>query len=343
MRAIAYSDVLQKAAEASGRIFVDLSVQEAGLFRGFIGSRLRSAWEAMAWPDLTPAERRFYRPIWSSGNYAQGTELFYWPTKKYYRRIASNLATDAPEAVAGAWAEALSSYAPADWDSTKAYVAGDQVFYPANGKTYQCWTAHTNQTPTTTAYWGELVPFDRYVAYEQSGQVKLGDVLGVWDTNPRIFANAAPVSWRLSTNGVQVFDTVPYVWVEHRVRAPFLKGANFSATAAYAVDEQIYFSQTSAAGNVTANFYDCLVATSAGDSPVSAAVKWSLVSVPYIFGEWLIHAAAADMLSKDGKDDWSRDEMTLAQEALLKELDKLERQQGQEAPFEVRVRQPVFG
>jgi hypothetical protein len=131
------------------------------------------------------------------------------------------------------------------------------------------------------------------------------------------------------------------VWVEHRLRAPFLKGANFSATPTYAVDEQIYFSQTSNAGNVTANFYDCLTTTSAGESPVTAAAKWSLVQVPYIFGEWLIHAAAADMLSKDGKDDWSRDEMTLAQEALLKELDKLERQQGQERPFEMRIREAV--
>ena len=342
MRTVPYSDVLQKAAEATGRVFADLSVQEAGFFKGFVNTRLRHAWEQARWPELIQTEQRFFRPIWSSGNYAQGAEIFYWPTKKYYRRIASNAATDAPGAVAGAWAEAQASYSPADYDAAVAYLVGDQVFYNANGKFYQCWTANTGQAPTNTAYWGELVPFDRFVAYEQSGFTKLGDVLGVYDRDPRIFNNATPASWRLSIDGVQVFKSWAYVWIEHRLRAPFLKGANYSAAVPYAVDEQIYFSQTSAAGNVTANFYDCITATTAGQSPLTQAGKWSVVNVPYIFAEWLIHAAAADMLSKDGKDDWSQDEMVLAQESILKELDKLERQQGQEAPFGVRVRESVY-
>jgi hypothetical protein len=149
------------------------------------------------------------------------------------------------------------------------------------------------------------------------------------------------LSWRLSANGVQVFDNVPSCWVRYRLRAPFLKGANFSATAAYAVDEQSYFSTTSAAGNVRANFYDCIVPTAAGESPVTVPAKWAVVSIPYNFAEWLIHAAAADMLSKDAKDDWAGDEMSLAQEALSRELDKLERQQGQEPEWNVRTREAV--
>lgn len=362
MRTVAYSEVLQKATEATGRIFADLSVQEAGLFKGFIGTRLRGAWEMTEWPDLLPVEERKFRAEWdATATYGASTasgavEVSFAPAQKYYQSLRAANLNNAPATFAGGvwtensafWAESKRSYSGDDWAtgvncavgrilrrSTSSGAGADMRFYQAH-------TAHVSGASFNAANFGILTDFDRYVAYEQAGLVKWGDLMGVFDRNPDIHPDARRFkNTRLSRNGVQVYDTVHTAWIRYRLRAPFLKGATLSATAAYAVDEQVYFSQASAAGNVTANFYDCIVPTAAGETPLTHPAKWALVPIPYNFAEWLIHAAAADLLSKDAKDDWAGDEMALAKEALQSELDKLERQQGQEPEWNVRTRETV--
>lgn len=363
MRTVAYSEVLQKATEATGRIFADLSAEEAGLFKGFVGTRLRGAWEMAEWPDLVPVEERKFRLDWDATvTYAAPTaaaavEVFFGPARKYYQSLRGANLNNAPATFAGGvwtensawWAQSQTEYDGNDWGTGVNYAVGNIVRRStssgagADERFYQVHTAHVSGASFNAANFGNLTDFDRFVAYEQTGLVKFGEVWGVFDRNPDIHRNAQPLTRRLSRNGVQVYDDVPTCWLRYRLRAPFLKGATFSATVAYAVDEQIYFSTTSAAGNVTANFYDVVTLTNAGETPLTHAAKFALVPIPYIFAEWLNHAAAADMLSKDAKDDWSRDEMTLAQEAIARELDKLERQQGQEPALEVRVRENVLG
>lgn len=359
MRTVPYSDVLQKATEATGRVFADLSVSEAGLFRGFLGTRLRGAWEMTEWPDLLRTEERKFRAEWDgtvtygAPSASSAVEVFYAPSQKYYQSLRGTNLNHAPATFAGNvwtensawWAESKTSYGGNDWAATTVYAVGTIVRRTtgtgADQRFYQCHTAHTSGASFDTTQFGILTDFDRYVAYEQTGLVKFGEVLAVLNRNPKIQQAPMRLKWRLSDNGVQVYDSVPTCWLRYRLRAPFLKGANFQGTAAYAVDEQVYFSSTSAAGNVTANFYDCLATTVAAESPITAPAKWALVPIPYTFAEWLIHASAADMLSKDAKDDWSADEMILAQEAIQKELDKLERQQGQEPACDFRMREAI--
>jgi len=58
MRRVQYKEVLRGAAETSGRAFSILSTEDANLFRGFIGRRLREAWESNFWPELMVVEER---------------------------------------------------------------------------------------------------------------------------------------------------------------------------------------------------------------------------------------------------------------------------------------------
>lgn len=343
MRAVAYSDVLQKAAEATGRIFADLTREESGLLKGFIGTRLRQMWEKWPWPDLVLVEERKFRPEWDAAvTYAAGTEVYYTPGKKYWQSLRGTNLNHAPQTGtplvenSAWWAEAAASYTADDYDNTTAYAVGDKVYYSVTGRFYQAHTAGTGNLPTATTHWGVLFPFNRYVAWEQTGFTKLGDVLEVYDRNPEVHEGALALTWHERVAGILVFGSLPTVWIEFRKIVPFLKGNTFIAATAYAVGEQVYYSQTSTAGNVTADFYDCIVATT-NQVPTDTA-KWTKVEIPFVFAEWLIHAAAADLLAKDGKDDWSRDEMQLATEMMLHELDKQERQKGQEPRLQVRQR-----
>src|SRR5262245_17675356 len=98
MRTIAYSDVLQKAAEASGRVFADLSAEEGGLLKGFIGTRLRQMWEKWPWPELMETEQRTFRDAWSSATtYAATTEVHYRAGKHYYQSLRAANTNHAPE------------------------------------------------------------------------------------------------------------------------------------------------------------------------------------------------------------------------------------------------------
>jgi len=344
VRSISYYDVLQKAAEATGRIFTDLSVQEAGLFKGYVNTRLKEMWEAWNWPDLMLSEERKFRADWSGATtYAAGAEVYYLPAKKYYQSLRAANTNNAPATGtplvenSAWWAECATSYSGQEYDSAASYAVGAKVLYPATGRYYQAHTASAGGfVPTNTARWGILTPFNRYIAFEQTGQTKLGDVLEVYDRDPEIFEGALPLTWREGNLGIHVFDPVPTCWPRWRKFLPFLKGTAFSATVAYAVGDQVYYQVTSASGIVTADFYECITATNVGDLP--STDKWVKVEIPFIFGEWLIHASAADMLSKDGKDDWAKDEMALAMTMKLHELDKQERQKGQEPPLRVKQR-----
>jgi len=115
------------------------------------------------------------------------------------------------------------------------------------------------------------------------------------------------------------------------VRRSNLTGAVHSATATYAVGQQVYFTTTAGVGN----FYDCATATSAGESPVSAAAKWTVVEIPYIFGQDLIWSAYADLLDADGQTDKARSARAAARDYYEMEADKLFRQQRQTQPLRV--------
>src|ERR1041385_8680802 len=158
MRTIDYSEVLQRAAEATGRIYKDLSAQEATLMRGFFSTRLKQIWEKWPWPDLMTREERKFRAEWSGATtYGLGTDVanqvYYTPAKKYYQSLRTGNTNHAPATGSllvensAWWSELEAAYSANDYSATHAYAAGDQVYYPTTGLFYQCQTASTGNPP----------------------------------------------------------------------------------------------------------------------------------------------------------------------------------------------------
>lgn len=151
-----------------------------------------------------------------------------------------------------------------------------------------------------------------------------GEVLEVYNKNPRVTTTAIPVSWYLYEDGtnryVNLRKTDTPVYLEYRITRPLLVGDNFSTTATYASGDQVYFS---------GQMYDANATTSAGESPTTTASKWDVVKIPYNFQQYLIRGAYADYLKAIGNNELAMAEDAAAESVLMLETDKLYRQQGQ--------------
>lgn len=251
-------------------------------------------------------------------------------------RCSPNPCSDTSAVCKGWWYPCQSSYSGSTWALSTASAQGDVVYYAVDGNYYACHTANTGKLPTDASYFGGLTPFDKYVAYEQTGQTALGEVRDVYSVDPRVNRNFGVANWTLSTNGVQVPDGPAQVWLEFRTRCTPLLGDDYSATATYAAGDQILFNSS---GTVK-NFYTCVTATSAGESPNTAAAKWAIVEIPYLFQPYLVNGAYADYLLMDGQTDKAGVQNRLADEYLATELQKLHDQQPQYQRLSVRNAYP---
>ena len=268
-------------------------------------------------------EKRRFRLIWdSTTTYTAGTEVYYAPEDKYYFSTSGsntgNLPTDKSK-----WGESSEAPTGDNWLTGTSYSTGDTVYHDVGDRYYWCYVAHTSSgsiTPTASSYWTELVPFDRYVSYEQTGETAIGEVLSVTKKDPRNFTANKEYSYTLSGTGVQVLDNINQVWLKLRKRRPELTGGNFSTSSAYASGDQVYFS---------GQFYNANQSTSAGESPTSASTKWDVVSIPSIFQSYLIRGTFADYLRAIGSNELAMPEDVAAESVLMLEADKLYRQQGQ--------------
>ena len=162
----------------------------------------------------------------------------------------------------------------------------------------------------------------------------LGDVQNVFDRNVRNLAYRTEYSKRLVNGGLQLTDATPGTfWLEQRVRRSVLTGDAYSATATYTGgSDQIQFTIGS-----TINFYNCLADTSAAQSPTTHPGKWELVTIPYIFLNYLTWGSYADALRMDGQSDKARVADAEAEGWLAHETQKLYGQQGQTERLKVQT------
>jgi len=317
--------------------------------RGSLDRGLQRLWEAEQWPEVVRTQKRRYRLDWDSGTtYAASTgtaavEVYFPPTGTYFQSLKGTNLNNAPATQSGTtwsensawWALSRTTYSGPDWVTLTVYAVG-QIVRRTSGSTadhlfYQCHTAHTSGATFDTTKFCLLTDFDAYVGYTQTGQTAIGEVFRALDSNPKVNPGFSEYRFGLSENGVQLPAGPSEVWLEFRVRRSNLTGDVYSATATYAVGQQVYFTTTAGVGN----FYDCATATSAGESPVSAAAKWTIVEIPYIFGQDLIWSAYADLLDADGQTDKARAARGAAREYYEMEADKLFRQQRQTQPLRV--------
>jgi hypothetical protein len=305
MRLADYIDIQRNCALKCGLDPDLLNATEFAQLRDLISARIKRAYRQERWPDLNRVEKRYFRDLWDSGtSYTASTatsavEVYYAASGLYYQCLAANT-NQAPATLSGSeyetnttyWAESSTSYSADNYDASTAYSRGDSVYYPTTDRYYQLHAASsTGNVPTDTTKWGVLTDFDRYIAFAQTGKTAIGDALHVYNLNPRTSNRAQELSSSLSENGVQVHSAVSSCWLEYRLRYPVLLGGTFSTTATYAVGDQVYFSSATTKGN----FYDCATATSAGESPDSAAAKWTKVQLPLDMAAYLYTGATREL------------------------------------------------
>lgn len=168
-----------------------------------------------------------------------------------------------------------------------------------------------------------------------------GEVLSCYDSDPLVTTRASELSFRLYDNGtVQklVFTSDPStVYAEYRTKRPELTGELYSSTVAYSIGAQVYFDSGSNTGSyipVTGkphygNFYNCTVATTAGQSPSTHPASWQIVQIPYLFSAYAARGAFADWLKSELQIEAAQVAEMEAQNALVEAVDIILRQQKQ--------------
>jgi len=290
--------------------------------RGKMDLSLQIAWSREFWRDLMRIERRFFRPNWVNGtSYVQGDEVYDQNSQGYFqcvRATSSQAPTDSGLVEnSGYWAACATAYTAANWVSGTSYAIGDQVYYLPTSTFYQCIQATSSVVCTNTSYWGPLTPFDRYIAWEQSGENEIGKLFACRTDNHFVTTNYDDLDAWESYQGIQVRDNVTSCYVFYRQPCPRLKGDSWSATASYAVGDQVYFTPTGDKGNL----YDCISSASAGDSPSTDPEKWDQVDIPIDFANFLVWSTYARCLSGDDKTDIKNDAMEMAEEYLSQAID----------------------
>lgn len=294
MRTVDYSTLLGETATECGLDPDNIATAEFTALRGYHNKRLQTAWEYHYWPDLMRCEQRWFRPDWDSATAFTATLERYYPlTGKYYQALqaSTNQApADSDEVVnLTYWAECAEDYSADEYDNTADYVQGNQARYGRNF--YQLFAlTSTGNLPSDATKWGLLTRFDRYIAYEQTSQTKFEDVFGAYSDNPRLTTRNTELLKFRSNNGLQILSPADDAWIEFRLRRPALVGALYSSSTVYAVNRQMYYTTTTGAGN----FYDCITATNAGESPETHPAKWSVVEIPLMFSSYLVYGATAD-------------------------------------------------
>ena len=168
-----------------------------------------------------------------------------------------------------------------------------------------------------------------------------GEVLNCYDSDPLASTRSSELSFRLYDNGTTqslVMPTDPgTVYAEYRIKRPELVGDLYSASVAYSVGAQAYFDSGSNTGTLTpiagkphyGNFYNCLEATTAGQSPSTHPAKWQIVQIPYIFAPYSARGAFSDWLKSEMQLEAAMAAEAEAQNTLVEAIDIILRQQKQ--------------
>jgi len=136
---------------------------------------------------------------------------------------------------------------------------------------------------------------DQLLPWNQEDEHEIEAVFNAWEQNvtklqlPRRarysfmpdgiqFYSSSGTQWQLWTPSLQGTNSIPPnpVFVYYRRRVPRYTGADYDAAATYAVDEQVYFTNS----DDESNYYKCIVATTAGQSPETNPSSWSVREIP---------------------------------------------------------------
>jgi len=168
-----------------------------------------------------------------------------------------------------------------------------------------------------------------------------GEVLTCYDKDPLVSTRASQLSFRLYDDGTVQKLVLPSdpgtVYADYRIKRPDLVGDLYGASIAYSVGAQVYFDSGSNTGTLIpipgkphyGNFYNCLEATTAGQSPSTHPAKWQIVQIPYLFASYAARGAFSDWLKSELQLEAAQVAEAEAQNTLTEAIDVILRQQKQ--------------
>ncbi len=204
--------------------------------------------------------------------------------------------------------------------------------------------------------WGNVLSQTTYAAptamlipNDQLGEDFIDTVYQVWQMSPVGAGAPVPQGYQMMPDGVQIIGTNGWVWngwlwtfptwytagwplfLYYKKGMPSYSGSTYSAGATYAVGQQILFTD---ANNVQ-NFWKCIVATTAGQSPDTTPNSWEIIQLPEFLFQYVVYASFADYLRMDSQMEKAAEADQLAQDELDRQFDRQERQMGVALPFRV--------
>ena len=212
----------------------------------------------------------------------------------------------------------------------------------ANGRINGIWKSDVwPDLIRVTAYPGDTVAVDAQGIRTVQLGTDVGEVLNVYDQDPRLTTRAKILKYFLYNDGtndfINLMQNATPVFVEYRIANPDLYGDAWSSTVAYSVGAQAYFDTSSNTGSFTpgagkqpaGNMYECIIATTANQSPTSNSANWSLVEIPYFLGDYVARAVLSDYLRAEGQFDQAVIAEAEAEQTREKEVERILTSQGQ--------------
>jgi hypothetical protein len=320
MRTVTFLTVYAGSADVAGLDLEDLAVEQlAGLVRK-INRRVRKAWKFDRFPELCPTEQRYYRRVYAAGNaYVAPTstapdETFYIASGKYYQALKATTGNAPATLTSGAyvvnaayWAESAASYSGNDWAASTAYALGVYVRNPDDGRYYACHTVHTSGGTFDATKFGILTPFAPYISLDQTGQTAIGEMLGMFGSDPAVARdNPNRLPYTVRASGVVPLCAFPpvTVWIKFRRRVPVFTNVEWSAVIAYVGGDIRYLP-------ASGECYTALQA-STNKSPNTEPTYWQKMDFPEVLQNFTMLAAGSDLMRADGADQKANSTQALA-------------------------------
>jgi hypothetical protein len=209
--------------------------------------------------------------------------------------------------------------------------------------------------------WGALVQQTQYtpvqdlvLSWDQLGENEIDAVYNIWPCSPFTSNYPSQFGYNITPQGIQVINGTPYAYVNYqngvaqnnlygappsnpifvyyRKTCPQYTGDVFDAADTYSVNEQVYFTASDGYGD----FYKCIVATSAGQSPTTTPNSWERITLFDTFLQFCIYQAFGDWLISDGQFDKAQLVYGIAESKMGDQLDKNERQMDVMSPMKVQ-------
>lgn len=211
-------------------------------------------------------------------------------------------------------------------------------------------------------FWGAVVQQasntpvqDLTLYWNQLGESAIDACYNMWPVNP--FANNYPPQFGFNETplGLQVINGSPYqysyyvngvaqnnlyaappnnpIYIYYRQVCPNYTGDQFSTSLTYSGDQQVYFTSTTGYGD----FYKCIVATAAGQSPDTNPNSWVVIPLYMTFLQYTVYQAYGDWLISDGAMDKAQAAYVLADDKMNVQFDLTERQMDAKSPLIVNT------